>query len=143
MILLHGLDRDSYGSSQWRRRVTLVPQFQENHVLLGSFAFNALLGRGWPPTADDAREMQRVCVGLGLGPLLARMPGRALQLVGETGWQLSHGERSRLFVARALLQRPDVLILDESFGALDPATLRATMDFVLQEARTVVVVAHR
>jgi ABC-type nitrate/sulfonate/bicarbonate transport system ATPase subunit len=50
------------------------------------------------------------------------------QVVGETGWQLSHGERSRLFVARAVLQRPEVLILDESFAALDPETLRSTLE---------------
>lgn len=48
------------------------------------------------------------------------MPAGLQQILGETGWQLSHGERSRLFIARALLQGPDVMVLDESFGALDP-----------------------
>jgi ATP-binding cassette subfamily B protein len=38
---------------------------------------------------------------LGLGELLQRM----LQMVGETGWQLSHGERSHLYIVHALLQR--------------------------------------
>ena len=51
------------------------------------------------------------------------MPAGLLQIVGETGWQLSHGERSRLYIARALLQGAAVLILDESFAALDPETL--------------------
>jgi ATP-binding cassette subfamily B protein len=40
---------------------------------------------------------------LGLGPLLEGMPAGLQQMVGETGWQLSHGERGRLYVARALL----------------------------------------
>lgn len=56
------------------------------------------------------------------------MPGGIFQVVGETGWQLSHGERSRLFVARAVLQPPEVLILDESFAALNPETLRSTLE---------------
>ena len=43
--------------------------------------------------------------------LLGRMPAGLRQLVGEFGWQLSHGERSRLHVARALLQHPDVFLL--------------------------------
>jgi ABC-type ATPase involved in cell division len=51
------------------------------------------------------------------------MPAGLLQMVGETGWQLSHGERSRLYIARALLQRAELIILDESFAALDPENL--------------------
>jgi ATP-binding cassette subfamily B protein len=59
----------------------------------------------------------------GVGDLLDRIPAGLIQMVGETGWQLSHGERSGLFMARALLQGADLTILDESFGALDPGTL--------------------
>ena len=70
------------------------------------------------------------------------MPGGILQMVGETGWQLSHGERSRLYIARALLQGPEVLILDESFAALDPETLRGTLGYVLERAPTLIVIAH-
>jgi len=53
------------------------------------------------------------------------MPAGLLQMVGETGWQLSHGERSRLYIARALLEGADVVLLDESFAALDPENLSA------------------
>ena len=67
------------------------------------------------------------------------MPGGLLQNVGETGWQLSHGERSRLYIARALLQGAEVTILDES---LDPETLRRNLGFVLERASTLVVIAH-
>ena len=65
------------------------------------------------------------------------------QMVGETGWQLSHGERSRLYVARALLQNAEVVILDESFAALDPATFRRTLNCVHERAGTLLVIAHR
>jgi len=70
------------------------------------------------------------------------MPGGLMQLVGETGWQLSHGEKSRIYIARALLQGADVLLLDESFGALDPDTLGASLRAVLGRAPTVLVIAH-
>ena len=70
------------------------------------------------------------------------MPAGLMQMVGETGWQLSHGERSRLFMARALLQGSDLVILDESFRALDPETLGRCMDVALARADTLVVVAH-
>ena len=83
-----------------------------------------------------------VCQELGLGELLARMPAGLQQIVGESGWQLSHGERSRLYIARAILQQADLIILDESFGALDPVTLEGALRAVLARARTLLVIAH-
>jgi ABC-type transport system involved in cytochrome bd biosynthesis fused ATPase/permease subunit len=105
-------------------------------------AFNLLMGRGWPPRPRDLQEAENVCRALDLGPLLDRMPARLNQMVGETGWQLSHGEKSRLYVARALLQGADVLIVDESFAALDPQALRHALATVLARAPTVLVIAH-
>jgi ATP-binding cassette subfamily B protein len=141
-ILLSGLDRATLGDLGWRQRVASAPQFHENHILSASLAFNLLMGRAWPASRADLLEAERVCSALGLEPLIARMPSGINQVIGETGWQLSHGERSRLFLARALLQRADVIVLDESFGALDPHTLRRCMHTVLAEARTLVVIAH-
>jgi ATP-binding cassette subfamily B protein len=63
-------------------------------------------------------------------------------MVGETGWQLSHGEKSRLFIARALLQRSRLIVLDESFAALDPETLAVAMRCVLARAPALMVIAH-
>ena len=70
------------------------------------------------------------------------MPAGTPQMAGETGWQLSHGERSRLYIARALLQDPELIILDESFAALDPENLRLALECVLRRARAVLVIAH-
>jgi ATP-binding cassette subfamily B protein len=142
LLLLGGLDRRTLGLEGWRRRIVAAPQFHENHVLTGTFAFNLLMGRAWPPEQQDFEEADKLCRELGLGELLDRMPAGLLQMVGETGWQLSHGERSRLFIARALLQRSEVIVLDESFAALDPATLGRAMRCVLDRAKTLVVIAH-
>ena len=142
LLLLGGLDRQTIGAAGWRKRVASAPQFHENHVLTGTFAFNLLMGRGWPPSEKDIAEAEGICRALGLADLLERMPAGLLQMVGETGWQLSHGERSRMFMARALLQDADFVILDESFGALDPATLRRCMQTALERSRTLMVIAH-
>jgi len=143
LLLLAGLDRTTLSSDTWRSRVVLAPQFHENHVLSGPFAFNLLMGRAWPPSPQDVADAEATCRGLGLQPLLDRMPAGLLQMVGETGWQLSHGERSRLYVARALLQRADVVVLDESFGALDPLTLEGVIRFAAERAPALMVIAHR
>ena len=142
LMLAGGLDRKTIGSTGWRRRVVSAPQFHENHVMAGTFAFNLLMGRSWPPTEQDMREAEEICRALGLGDLLDRMPAGLFQMVGETGWQLSHGERSRLFMARALLQDADLTILDESFGALDPETLGECLRLALDRVPTLMVIAH-
>lgn len=142
LLLLDGLDWQTLGMDGWRRRIASAPQFHENHVLTESFAFNLLMGRGWPPTQKDTEEAEEICRELGLGELLNRMPAGLLQMVGETGWQLSHGERSRLYIARALLQRASMIILDESFAALDPDTLRRSLQCVLKRAPALMVIAH-
>lgn len=142
-LLLSGLDRQTLGYAGWRDHVATAPQFHENFVFGNTLAFNLLLGRTWPPSAKDLEEANQVCRELGLENLIVRMPGGLFQLVGETGWQLSHGERSRLYIARALLRNSDLLILDESFSALDPETLQIVLECVLRRARTLWVIPFR
>jgi ATP-binding cassette subfamily B protein len=142
LLSIGGLDMTSIGWRTWRQHVMIAPQFSQNHLLCGTLAFNLLLGRRWPPQAQDVEEARLVCRELGLGDLLRRMPLGLDQPVGETGWQLSHGEKSRVFLARALLAKADLLIVDESLGALDPATTDMAFRCVLNRSRALLVIAH-
>jgi ATP-binding cassette subfamily B protein len=141
-LTLRGLDWRTVGSEEWRRRVVAAPQFHENHVFAGTLAYNLLMGRQWPAGAEDLLVAERVCHELCLGSLIERMPSGLQTIVGESGWQLSHGEKSRVFIARALLQNAEVVVFDESFAALDPATLKACIDTVLRGGQALVVIAH-
>lgn len=142
VLLLRGYDRQSLGRAGWRKAVVLAPQFYENHIFTETLAFNLLLGRRWPPKLEDLAEAEAICQELGLGEVLARMPAGLQQAVGEGGWQLSHGERSRVFIARALLQEAELVVLDESFGALDPDTARLALDCAVRRARALLVITH-
>lgn len=100
------------------------------------------MGDEWPPRQESLRKAYAICDELGLTPLLQKMPAGMLQTVGEMGWRLSHGEMSRLFIARALLQNAQMVVLDESFAALDPGNLRRAMACVQKYANTLIVIAH-
>lgn len=65
-----------------------------------------------------------------------------MQLVGDTGWQLSHGVKSRTYIARALLSGADLLILDGSVAALNPENMKLSMDYVCQKSETLMVIVY-
>jgi ATP-binding cassette subfamily B protein len=147
VLLLDGLDRKSHGDAGWSRRVAAAPQFHENHVFTGSFLFNVSIGASGRTDARNAVSSVRaraldICRELGLGDLLDRMPAGLQQVIGETGWQLSHGERSRLFIARALLQDAELVVLDESLASLDPESFESVLACCLRRSASLILIAH-
>jgi len=96
------------------------------------------------PVATE-QELREVIRSVGLSSFVATLPDGLRQRVGPGGCQLSGGERQRLAIARALLQQPQVLILDEATCCLDPSA----EEFVLHNIRrklsasTLIVVSHR
>lgn len=122
--------------------MSMVPQSHENYVFTGTLAFNLLMGRGWPPKTEDLIEAETICRELGLDEVIGRMPAGLFQMVGESGWQLSHGERSRLFIARALLQKADLMVLDECLSTLDPDNFFKALRCAHKRARALLVIAH-
>ena len=137
-----GLRAPEHGRIEGCERVVYVPQFGDNHTLAEPLLFNLLMGREWPPRAADLDRADELIEELGLGPVTQRMPRGLVQPVGDCGWQLSHGERSRLYLARALMQDADFTILDETLAGLDPVTTLAVLETVRRRARTLIVVSH-
>ncbi|HEY6136595.1 MAG TPA: ABC transporter ATP-binding protein [Thermoanaerobaculia bacterium] len=142
-VLVGGVDRHAAGAEEWRRRIAVAPQFQDNHILAAPLAFNLLMARNWPPSPADLGEADTVARELGLGALIDRMPGGLWQAVGDTGWQLSQGEKARVFVARALLQNTPVVVIDESFSSLDPENYASALACVSRRAKTLLMAAQR
>jgi ABC-type multidrug transport system fused ATPase/permease subunit len=114
---------------------------QDGHLFHESIRANLLLAR---PEASD-EELHEVLRRARLGDLVAALPDGLDTVVGERGYRLSGGERQRLTIARLLLARPRVVILDEATAHLD-STSEAAVQEALGEAlagRTAIVIAHR
>ena len=122
-------------------RDTLGMVTQDGHLFHESIRANLLLAR--PEATDD--ELWDVLRRARLADLMASLPDGLDTVVGERGYRLSGGERQRLTIARLLLARPRVVILDEATAHLD-STSEAAVQAALGEAlvgRTAVVIAHR
>ena len=126
---------------RWREMVGYVPQ----EVLLfhDSVLANVTLG---DPDLGPA-EARAALVAAGAWDFVAQMPHGLESVVGERGTLLSGGQRQRIAVARALINRPLLLILDEATSALDPATeagiCRNLRDLVAETGLTILAITHQ
>jgi len=114
---------------------------QDGHLFHESIRANLLLAA---PGASEA-EIWSALERARLGELVASLPDGLDTIVGERGYRLSGGERQRLTIARLLLAKPRVVVLDEATAHLD-STSEAAVQEALGEAlhgRTAIVIAHR
>jgi ATP-binding cassette subfamily C protein len=122
-------------------RTALGVVTQDGHLFHESIRANLLFAR---PDATE-EQLWEVLGRARLADLVATLPDGLDTVVGERGYRLSGGERQRLTIARLLLGRPRVVILDEATAHLD-STSEAAVQAALAEAltgRTSVVIAHR
>lgn len=138
-ILLDGRPLNTLPAAELRAGIGLVPQ--DTSLFHDTIARNIALGR------PDARreDIEQAARRAQLHDFIAALPDRYDTLVGERGLQLSGGERQRLAIARALLIRPAIYVLDEATSMLDSRTEAAVLSGVQEAAIgcTTIVIAHR
>jgi len=138
-VTLDGVDVRELGLRDLRTHIGIVPQ--EPMLFAGTIRENLAYGR---PDATD-EEIQEAARNAHAHVFISAFPDGYGQLVGERGVTLSAGQRQRIAIARVMLERPAVLILDEASSSLDAESEALVQDALdrLMAGRTTVVIAHR
>lgn len=138
-ILLDGIDLKEFDLDSIRQKVAIISQ--DNYLFARSIRSNIMLGAHGVP-ADRFDEAIRTA---GLDDVVRNLPHGVNSLLGASGTSLSLGERQRIAIARAIIIQPEILILDEATGAVDPV-LDRQIHFALKQMGpecTRIIISHR
>ncbi|MFM7272712.1 MAG: ABC transporter ATP-binding protein, partial [Gammaproteobacteria bacterium] len=137
-LTLGGVPLEDIPDDDFHRLVAYVPQ--DPFLLAGTMAENIDFGLGAPAAA-----IHEAALRVGLGPFLDTLALGLATPVGERGAALSAGQRQQLILARALLRRPALLVLDEATASIDSGTEAGLQEALhrLKGEVSMVVIAHR
>jgi subfamily B ATP-binding cassette protein MsbA len=132
-------DIRQFDPEAWRRRVAVAGQ--DSELVVGTVFDNIAYGR---PDASMA-DVAEAAAAAGAEEFIAALPQGYDTRVGPSGFSLSGGQRQRIGLARALMARPDLLILDEATNAVDAAAEAEIMKLIGQGRffRTALIISHR
>ncbi len=138
-IFIDGLDIRQYSIKSLRESIGVVTQ--DSHMFHDSIYANLLYANS--NVSKD--EIENACRAAQIWDFIEGLPNGLDTIVGERGHRLSGGEKQRLAIARLLLKKPSLVILDEATAHLDSeneASVQAALKKVLKN-RTSIVIAHR
>jgi ATP-binding cassette subfamily C protein len=138
-IWIDDVPLDKIDIQAWRQSVGYVPQ--ETLLLHDSVLVNVTLGDP-DLTAQDVEDALRAA---GAWEFVDALPEKMDTLVGERGARFSGGQRQRIAIARALVHKPQLLILDEATASLDPESEAAICTTVqhLRDSMTILAISHQ
>jgi ATP-binding cassette subfamily B multidrug efflux pump len=139
-IAVDGIPQPEFETRSLRSLFGYAPQ--EAGLFSDTIRNNIVLGRTAPDTEERLREVVRIAQ---LEPELKAMAKGTEELIGERGLRLSGGQQGRVSIARALFDRPRILLLDDVTASLDAETEQQFIHDVVgyMQGATLVIVSHR
>lgn len=139
VILIHGRDIRDYPLAELRAKLGIV--LQDVFIFAGTVADNIRYGKP-DATDEDVVESARLAYA---NRFIEKLPNAYQEPMVERGATLSTGQRQLLAFARALLRRPELLILDEATASIDTETEQLIQQAISRvlEGRTSIIIAHR
>lgn len=140
-ILIDGMELSTINKAFLRKRISYLTQ---NTFLFSDTIKNNIL-YGCKDEAVEEKEFERICKLCKVDEFVGKLPFGYETRLEENGVNLSGGQRQRIALARALLRRPDILILDEAMSNLDSITERALSNMIscFDADMTCIIIAHR
>ncbi|KAF4841578.1 ABC transporter BEA3 [Colletotrichum siamense] len=132
----------------WRSQIGLVQQepFLFNDTIFNNVAYG-LIGSQWEhETEDKKRELvKKACQESFADEFIDRLPDGYETQVGDSGAKLSGGQRQRIAIARSIVRKPKIVILDEATSAIDVRSERIVQAALnkISQNRTTITIAHR
>lgn len=136
-VALSGYNVEELDKKLMRREIAYVPQNVE--LFTGSIEENIKLGK----RNATYEEMKEACEKAGCAEFIEKMPAKYGTYLEEAGANLSGGERQRIALARALIKKPKILILDEATSNLDFVSEAHIYDMLFKLDCTLIIIAHR
>ncbi|ABQ47477.1 MULTISPECIES: ABC transporter ATP-binding protein [Thermotogaceae] len=134
-ILINGVPIEQYSLQSLRRNIVLV---RSNDILFDTTIRNNItLFEDFPE--DEIENVLKMCEC----DFVEKLESGIDTIVGERGTKLSDGQRQRIVLARALIRKPQVLILDEATSGVDGKTEERIFEKILREIETVIIISHR
>ncbi len=137
-ILINGNDIESLDLKEFRKLVGYVPQ--DPVLFFSSIKANMM----WPKENLNSNEIQEALKLANAYDFIMQFPKKLETLVGEKGTEISGGQRQRIALARAIVRKPKLLILDEPTSSVDLETQKLIKDSLIKISKfaTIVITTH-